>query len=139
MRIKGIEHVSINVTDMQASLAFYSDTLGLKREETVSEDGFNITYYRLPDGRRLELFDYNGTNPFPARGESDVGLRHLAFEVEDVAEAENELRTKGARITLPTIDLPELGARVLLFLDPNGVTLEFCQKLPVVAPAGKNA
>ncbi len=30
---------------------------------------------------------------------------------------------------LPTTDLPALGARVVLFLDPNGVTLEFCQPI----------
>jgi catechol 2,3-dioxygenase-like lactoylglutathione lyase family enzyme len=137
MRIKGIEHVSLNVSDMAASLAFYSGTLGLEREETVPEDGFDITYFRLPDGRRLELFDYKGSSPAAARGESEVGLRHLAFEVDDVAGAERELRSKGVRITLPTVDLPELGARVLLFLDPNGVTLEFCQRL--AAPAAKKA
>jgi hypothetical protein len=33
------------------------------------------------------------------------------------------------QITLSTLDLPNLGARVLLFLDPNGVVLEFCEKL----------
>jgi catechol 2,3-dioxygenase-like lactoylglutathione lyase family enzyme len=129
MKIKGIEHVSINVADMEASLAFYGGVLGFERQQTVPEGGFEISYFRLPDGRRLELFDYKGSSPAPARGDSDVGLRHLAFEVEGVAAAEAELRSKGVRITLPTIELPELGARVLLFLDPNGVTLEFCEKL----------
>jgi hypothetical protein len=38
-------------------------------------------------------------------------------------------------ITLPATDLPSLGARVLLFLDPNGVVLEFCQRL--VASEGR--
>jgi hypothetical protein len=33
------------------------------------------------------------------------------------------------QIILPTCDLPNLGARVLLLLDPNGVTLEFCEKI----------
>jgi hypothetical protein len=40
------------------------------------------------------------------------------------------LREAGVEITLSTCDLPNLGARVLLFLDPNGVTIEFCEKLP---------
>lgn len=129
MRIKGVEHVSVNVTDIDASLEFYGGALGLERLETVPEEGFDITYFRLPDGRRLELFDYKGASASPERAESDAGLRHLAFEVEGVAQAEAELRSKGVRITLPTTELPELGARVLLFLDPNGVTLEFCERL----------
>jgi hypothetical protein len=32
------------------------------------------------------------------------------------------------KVTLPATDLPALNCRVILFLDPNGVTLEFCKK-----------
>jgi predicted enzyme related to lactoylglutathione lyase len=58
-----------------------------------------------------------------------VGLRHIAFQVEDVAAHEELLKAAGVQITLSTCDLPDLGARVLLLLDPNGVTLEFCEKI----------
>ncbi len=129
MKIRGIEHVSINVREIAASSAFYSLVLGLERLQTVPEKGFEITYFALPDGRRLELFDYRGDSPDARRGESDVGLRHLAFEVDDVAEAERELHEKGVQVTLPATELPELGVKVLLALDPNGVTLDFCQRL----------
>ena len=64
------------------------------------------------------------------RKEDDSGLRHVAFQVEDVAAHEKFLRAEGVEITLSTCDLPNLGARVLLFLDPNGVTIEFCENLP---------
>lgn len=130
MKILGLEHVSINVRDLDASIAFYGGTLGFERLQTVPEDGFAITYFAVPGGRRLELFDYRGRSPRPERGETDVGLRHLAFEVEDVAAAERELRARGVPVVLPTTDLPELGVRVVLFQDPNGVTLEFCERLP---------
>jgi hypothetical protein len=49
--------------------------------------------------------------------------------VEDVAEHEKLLKVEGVEITLSTCELPNLEARVLLFLDPNGVTLEFCERL----------
>ena len=129
MKVRGIDHVAINVKDMAASAAFYADVLGLQRGRTAAMDGFDITYFALPGGGRLELFDYKGTSGDQARGEADVGLRHLAFQVEGVAEAERALRAKGVPITLPTTELPALGVRVLLFLDPNGVTLEFCEPL----------
>jgi len=58
-----------------------------------------------------------------------VGLRHLAFVVDDVAASETALRGIWVRIILPAADIARLGARVMLFLDPNGVTLGFCQKL----------
>ncbi|HET6436934.1 MAG TPA: VOC family protein [Anaeromyxobacter sp.] len=139
MKILGIEHVSINVADMDASVAFYERTLGFERLQTVPERGFAITYFALPGGRRLELFDYRGENPRPPHGETDVGLRHLAFEVEGVAAAERELRAQGVPIVLPTTELPELGVRVLLFDDPNGVTLEFCERLPAADRTGRKS
>ncbi len=129
MKISRIEHISINVVDIVKSLDFYSRIMGFKQLQTVDCGEFDITYFALPDGSRLELFDYHGKNHAVPRPESEAGLRHIAFEVENVAEHEERLRAAGVEISLPTCDLPNLGARVLLFLDPNGVTLEFCEKL----------
>ena len=129
MNIIGVEHISVNTNDIQKSLAFYQGILGFKPLEAVDCGDFVIHYLALPDGRRLELFDYHGNAPKVNHGESDTGLRHLAFEVKGVAAHEKELQAAGVEITLPTCDLPNLGVRVVLFLDPNGVTLEFCEKL----------
>ncbi len=109
--------------------SFTKKFLGFKYLETVDCGDFNISYYALPGGSRLELFDYRGKNPVVSHGESESGLRHVAFQVEDVAAHEKELRTAGVEIVLPTCDLPNLGVRVMLFNDPNGVTLEFCEPL----------
>ncbi|HEX8990760.1 MAG TPA: VOC family protein [Anaerolineales bacterium] len=129
MKISRIDHVSINLVDAEKSFEFYGRILGFQKQQTVDCGEFDITYFALPDGSRLELFDYHGKNLPVAHGESDAGLRHLAFQVQDVAEHERLLRSEGVQITLPTCELPNLGVRVLLFLDPNGVTLEFCEKL----------
>jgi glyoxylase I family protein len=129
LKISHIDHVSINVIDITKSIDFYTRILGLQQEQTVDLGDFNITYIALPDGSRLELFDYHGKNASAPRDESDAGLRHIAFQVENVAEHEKLLRAAGVEITLSTCDLPDLGARVLLFLDPNGVTLEFCERI----------
>jgi len=129
LKIGNIEHVAINGNDIQKSRDFYERILGFKQLESVDCGDFIVYYYALPGGTRLELFDYGGNANHNPRQDSDVGLRHLAFQVEDVAAHEKELRSEGVVITLPTCDLPNLGARVLLFLDPNGVTIEFCEKL----------
>lgn len=129
MKISKIDHVSINVLDMPKTLDFYGRILALEQLGTVDCGEFDITYFALPDGSRIELFDYHGKNNNLPRAESDVGLRHLAFQVADVAAHEKHLRAEGVPVSLSTCDLPNLGARVLLFLDPNGVTLEFCEKL----------
>jgi lactoylglutathione lyase len=129
VKVQGIDHVSINVKDIEASVDFYGKVLGWRQLQTVPFEGFSITYFQVPGGGRLELFDYGGKNPKADRGETEAGLRHLAFTVDNVDAAEAELRSKGVKITLAATDLPSLGCRVLLFLDPNGVTLEFCQDI----------
>ena len=129
LTVRGVNHVSINARDLERSASFYVDVLGFRRLETVPLDGFSITYFQIPGGARLELFDYGGGSRAAPREESDVGLRHLAFTVPDVRAAEKQLRDKGVPIVLPCTDLKELGARVLLFTDPSGVTLEFCEPL----------
>ena len=129
MRVMGIDHVSLNVKDIRASTEFYGKVLGFRQMETVPFDGFSLVYFQIPGGGRLELFDYGGKNPAAQRDDTEAGLRHLAFEVDDVDEAARRLPAAGVKITLPPTDLPTLGSRATLFLDPNGVTLEYCQKL----------
>ena len=129
VKVRGIDHVSLNVKDIKASADFYGRVLGFRQLQTVPCDGFSLVYFQVPGGGRLELFDYGGKNPAGQRGDTEAGLRHLAFAVDDVDRAAERLAAEGVRITLPATDLPDLGCRVLLFLDPNGVTLEFCQKL----------
>jgi catechol 2,3-dioxygenase-like lactoylglutathione lyase family enzyme len=129
MQIIGVEHISINTVDFARSRDFYSQVMGFKQLQTVDCGEFDITYFAIPGGTRLELFNYRGKNPVVDHLEDASGLRHLAFAVNDVAAHERLLREAGVEITLPATDLPNLGVRVLLFLDPNGVTLEFCEPL----------
>jgi catechol 2,3-dioxygenase-like lactoylglutathione lyase family enzyme len=129
LNIAAIDHVAINASDLQKSKDFYGRILGFEQLNSVDCGEFIIHYYRLPGGSRLELFDYKQNGESNPREESDPGLRHLAFQVKDVSAHERQLREAGVAITLPTCELPDLGARVLLFLDPNGVTIEFCEPL----------
>jgi len=129
MKIKGIEHIAINVKDIGRSLAFYGGVLGLDVLETVEMDGFAITYLAMPGGGRLELFDYYGENKTVPAEESRVGYRHIAMEVDDVDAFGERLSEKGVPIVLAPTDLPRLGARVLLFTDPDGVVWELCRPL----------
>jgi glyoxylase I family protein len=129
MNIKGIDHIALNTKNFAESLEFYCEILGFKELQTVDRGEFSMTYLEIPGGGRMELFDYRNRNKELMKEDDDVGLRHLAFTVENVAEHEKRLRSKGVTITLPTTDLTALGARVLLFLDPNGVTLEFCEAI----------
>jgi catechol 2,3-dioxygenase-like lactoylglutathione lyase family enzyme len=64
---------------MAKSRDFYQRILGLEMQQTVDCGDFDITYFALPDGSRLELFDYRLKNSENPNGESDVGLRSSGF------------------------------------------------------------
>ncbi len=130
MKVTGVDHISINTKDLEASVAFYRDVLGFRRLKTVPmDDDLSLTYMEVPGGARMELFSYKSGIPAATHGEKDPGLRHLAFWVDSVEGVEKKLRDRGVTVVLPPTDLPSLGARALLFLDPDGVTLELSQKL----------
>ena len=129
MTVVGINHITINTRDIRASSDFYGRILGWKQMETVPFDGFSLVYFQIPGGGRMELFDYGGKNPVSSREEAEAGLRHIAFTVDDVDAAEKMLRAKGVNVTMTATDLPSLNSRAILFLDPSGVTLEFCQPM----------
>ncbi len=74
MKIGKIDHVAINCRDLGKSLDFYGRILGLKQLQTVDCGDFDITYFALPGGGRLELFDYRGQNRSPdARRKATAG------------------------------------------------------------------
>jgi len=129
MKIKGIDHIAINTKDIDRSLAFYGGVMGFTVLDTVEMDGFAITYLKLPGRGRLELFDYYGENKKTPVEESQVGYRHIAMEVDDVDAFGEMLTEKDVPIVLAPTDLPRLGARVLLFADPDGVIWELCRPL----------
>jgi len=129
MDIKGIDHIAINTSDFSKSVEFYENILKFKRLQTVNCGDFDITYFELPGGSRLALFDYHGKNKKVKRDEGDTGLRHLAFCVDYVYKLETELKKHNVKIILPTTELENLGVRVLLFLGPDDEVIEFCERL----------
>lgn len=130
MRIKNVHHIAINTRDISESIKFYEDVLGLERGETVEFEDFTLVYFNVFGGGKLELFDYRGKDLcLSKKNEMKIGLRHIAFEVENILDYEKKLRKKGVKIVLPLTTLPQIGSKVLLFVDPNDVTIELCEPL----------
>uniref|UniRef100_A0A7V4G869 Radical SAM protein n=1 Tax=Desulfobacca acetoxidans TaxID=60893 RepID=A0A7V4G869_9BACT len=115
LNIKAIEHVSINVKDIRKSLDFYGRILGFQQQQTVDCGSFDITYFALPNGQRLELFDYHGSSPSTPRPESEAGLRHLNISLDTLnRERYQEITGKDA---LPRV-LQGLGRALELGFKP---------------------
>jgi catechol 2,3-dioxygenase-like lactoylglutathione lyase family enzyme len=124
---KGLDHIGVLVKDVDRSLAFYGDTLGLKAEKRGNNGVVSL------GNCRLVLF------PASAQAGDDVGrvldvaknplgLDHLALEVDDIEAAIAELERRGVRFTGPLVTARTLvGARYRGFTDPDGNVLYIIQ------------
>jgi glyoxylase I family protein len=76
----------------------------------------------LPDGSQIELFSFPDPPPRSSYPEAS-GLRHLAFEVSDVAQCKVDLESMGVEVEPIRID-EYTNQRFVFFCDPDGLPLE---------------
>lgn len=140
-----IHHTSLAVGDMEESLRFYRDGLGLAVVNDVEERGERLSrqvelpeahnrlvWLRTAEGETLvELLEYK--HP---RGKkyglacNDMGAPHISFLVDDIHETYDRLRGMGYRPTTEPLSVDETtqpGARTVYFYDPDGIVVELFQ------------
>ncbi|WP_204207203.1 SMU1112c/YaeR family gloxylase I-like metalloprotein [Vaginella massiliensis] len=125
MKLKAIHHLAIIVSDWEKALHFYCDLLGFKivqKHFRADRNSYKIDL-SLNDRYLIELFTFD--NP-PARltQPEATGLRHLAFEVEDIISYYNYLKTNGVKLEEIRID-PYTEKRFFFGFDPDNLPLEF--------------
>lgn len=123
-----IHHIAIICTDYEVSKKFYAEILGLKIvNETYRKERESYKLdLALNDGYIIELFSF----PFPPKRVSRpeaAGLRHLAFEVDDLdAVVENLINHY---IEVEPIRIDEITNKRFAFItDPDDLPIEFCEK-----------
>lgn len=122
-----IHHVAIICSDYTLSKDFYVNILGLKiLQEVYREERKSYKLDLSVNGLyQIELFSFENP-PVRSSGPESTGLRHLAFEVDDVAKVAAELNTKGVETEPLRID-EYTGKQFTFFRDPDGLPLEIYQ------------
>ena len=145
--ITGIHHVSRGVSDMDRSLAFYRDLLGMEvvldtemagemldRETGLA--GAKLRFVLLRGSGTmpfLELLQYRAPagKPYPGdAGPADVGAHHIALVVNDIETAHERLTGAGVRFNWPPqeVDSGTLrGHWTAYCFDPDGLVVELWQ------------
>jgi len=125
-------HTMVRVTDLDASLEFYCNLLGLTevRRKDVPAGRFTLVFLAAPgqDDVQVEL-TYNW-DPEEYTGGRNFG--HLAYEVEDIYAACRRLSDGGVIINRPPRD-----GRMAFVRSPDGISIELLQKgepLPLEEP-----
>lgn len=128
MKFNRIHHVAVICSDYQKSKEFYVEKLGFEIENEVFREERNSYKLDLKVAGiyQIELFSF--PNP-PERVNSPEarGLRHLAFEVDNVEKTVAELNEKG--IETEPIRIDEItGKKFIFFKDPDNLPLEVYEK-----------
>lgn len=150
--IRGIDHINLVVTDLARSVKFYTEVLGFVKTADVHMKGDWIetiiglrgveglvAFVELPGGGgpRIELLQYVAPAgvalPENSRANT-LGLRHIAFRVDDIAGMTARLKAAGVTLFSEPVRVPTgvvkfaAGDKTLLyFLDPDGVILELAE------------
>ena len=130
--IKSFDHTTITVSKMKRSVEFYRDLLGFEVLGMLPQKKANFVYLQLGD-YKLELFEFeeNGSSYEPEPDE-DVGLKHLAFRVEDVDAVTEKLKAEGVNFTLEPLETD--GVKLAFFQDPDGISIEIIEGEPDFVP-----
>ena len=133
MKIKHIDHIGIAVKSIEQAGKFYTEILGLtiKEIENVANQKVNVAFLPITDSE-IELLE--STEPdgpiakyINARGE---GIQHIAFCVDNIEEALDDLKKKGVRM-IDNEPRGGAGNAKIAFIRPketNGVLVEICER-----------
>lgn len=141
--IKGVFHTSITVSNLERSISFYRDILGLEllytRESSgeglskgVGVENAHLRIAMLKAGEDfLELIEY-ATPKCEPRGlrPCDIGTMHVAFQVKDIEEMGRRLKEHGYAFNTPPRHIaegPMKGWIWAYFKDPDGAQLEIVE------------
>lgn len=124
LNLRQIHHIAVIGSDYQASKRFYCDILGFTLvEEFYREERDSWKADLALNGQyTLELFSFPHPPARPSHPEA-CGLRHLAFSVDDIAQAISALNQAGVVCEPVRVD-PYTGKQFTFFSDPDGLPLE---------------
>jgi len=129
---KKISHIGIAVKNLEASIPFYRDVLGMEYEgsEVVAEQKVKVAFLVIGESR-IELLEPTADDSPVAKflEKNGEGTHHIAYEVADLEAALADLKAKGVRLIDETPRNGAHGTRIA-FLHPKasgGVLTELCQ------------
>ena len=128
MKLNKVHHIAVICSDYWRSHAFYTEVLGLTvlAENYRPERQSYKTDLALNGEYVIELFSFPDPPKRVSRPEA-AGLRHLAFEVDDIEASIGELDRKGIAHEDIRVD-GYTSKRFVFFEDPDGLPIELYEK-----------
>ncbi|MEO6308390.1 MAG: VOC family protein [Nitrospiraceae bacterium] len=125
MRVKKLLHTRMRVSDMEQTINFYTNILGLEvLERKVSPRGSHLAFLKVPNSEELiELTSFPPSGPVKVPED----LVHLAFQVESLDDTIAWLNAQGVKVTDgPTQS--SSGSRFIFIDAPDGYEIELIER-----------
>ncbi len=120
-----IHHVTITVTDLDASVAWYEQVLGLEKAVVRTGTGWVRALLKARHGLAIGLTKHEAADPGDRFDERRVGLDHLSIACADATEVE-AWRERLDEVGVAHDGVGELSyGHVLVARDPDGIVIEF--------------
>ena len=128
MKLNNVHHVALICSDYAKSKKFYTEILGMKvlREIYRKERDSWKCDLEIAGVYQIELFSFPNPPKRLSRPEA-CGLRHIAFEVDNLDEVVAELHNKGVAVETIRKDETRGNKRFTFISDPDGLPIEFCE------------
>lgn len=149
-RVTSVWHVGFSVSDLERSIAFYRDAIGLDLCHRQTGDNaytrtlvgypdavIHVAQFVIPDtapppsGHILELIEYvtpRGEQLEPSNAR--IGSAHLAFAVEEIDQVARRVTDHGGQLLSAPVEITEginTGGKAVYLRDPDDITLELLQ------------
>jgi catechol 2,3-dioxygenase-like lactoylglutathione lyase family enzyme len=129
-RWRGINHLALVTTDMDATTRFYHGVLGARLVATIGTPGFRHYFFEFGPEQTVAFFEYKGVEldtfakPAGVPDPRAIQFDHLSFNLPD-EEALESLRRRLKEHDCEVTDVVDHGVmHSIYFTDPNGIALE---------------
>jgi catechol 2,3-dioxygenase-like lactoylglutathione lyase family enzyme len=134
MKFKGINHLAMVTGDMDATIRFWRDLIGMRLINGIGEPGFRHYFFEIDQNNTLAFFEWDGAEPVEQKPHGQpfkgpIVFDHIAFGMTSRSETlvlKDKLEAAGFECS----DVIDHGfIHSIYSFDPNGIPIEFCYEI----------
>lgn len=131
VRFTGINHLALVTGDLDRTIRFWRDLLGMRLIATIGRPGYRHYFFEISENDTIAFFEWPGVQPPPEKDhgapvKGPIGFDHVAIGVErqdDLWELKDRLDAAGFWVS----EVVDHGCIQSLYsFDPNNIPVEFC-------------
>ncbi len=137
VRFTGVNHLAMATGDMEATIRFWRDLLGMRLVAGLGRPGYRHYFFEISDNDMIAFFEWDGAEPIPEKDhgapvKGPVAFDHVSFGVA----AEDDLWNLKDRLDAAGVWVSEVVDHGFIHsiyaFDPNGIAIEFSAPVPGV-------